>query len=379
MISTVTCIKNIRALFENEVLCFGEAAKGFDSVAVNEDANVYALSAGERAQYGVAFRIGDKLYVNAQTERAACELLQKGLRWNSSIEITSPKSWILDRGREVLRRLKTKPPGSGERQSGSRLDSQKDPLLDFARSLQSEKTRRETGFCAAHGVLLAERALAAFAPIGAMLFTDRFAEGDGGALARQAEESGVQWHVITEGLMRKCVDSAYVPPVLTIVHKNAVKQGAVHIGGRFLAVAAENVEEHGNLGMIMRTADAAAADVVFVKNCDAFHWRTITGSRGSVFRLPICEIENFDFPRTEGLTAAAAATGTSTNHTDISYLGPSLFIVGNESNGLSDAALKAASHRVTIPMPGGTDSLNVAVSASVLLYEALRQREAARL
>jgi TrmH family RNA methyltransferase len=177
--------------------------------------------------------------------------------------------------------------------------------------------------------------------------------------------------------MRKCVDSAYVPPVLTILHQLPVLQNDVYIHDGFLSVLAENVEEHGNLGMIFRTADAAAADLVFTSGCDPFHWRTVTGSRGSIFRVPVCRADDsaLRIPHSAlAVQIVAAVTGTDKSYTDLDYRKPTLFLVGNETEGLSDAALELATERVTIPMPGGTDSLNVAVSASVLLYEALRQR-----
>ncbi len=379
MVSIFTEAFSIRKLLESQKKRFGLALEDFEDRIKSETHGIFALAAGEKADFGVAFRFGKKFFIQAETERAAVELLQKGLQWEYDVDIFSPQSWIKSRAEDFLTKLKSKPPGTGDKPRGSRIESQKDPLLDFVRTLQSEKARKESGFCVAHGVLLAERAMSAYAPIGAMIFIDRFAQGEGQHLSKRADEAGISWHVISDGLMRKCVDSAYVPPVLTILRRNTVEKAQLHIGERFLAVAGENIEEHGNLGMIIRTADAVAADVVLVKNCDAFHWRSITGSRGSVFRVPICEIEDFDFPPMDCLRKIAAATGTPNSYSDFTYLGATLFIVGNESEGLSEEALNAASERVTIPMPGGTDSLNVAVSASVLLYEALRQRQLAKL
>jgi len=334
------------------------------------------LAAGTDGYWGAAFRIRDDLYVNASTERAARELLQRGM-CRRQMKVASPQDWILRRVSDFAEASRIPLPGTERRPWGARLESQKDPLVEMARSLQTEKGRAEAGCYAAHGVLLAERAISAFAPIGAMLFVDRFAEGEGCELARRAAEEGIPWFVFTEGLMRKCVDSAFVPPVLTILHQNLIPAADVHIHDDFLAVLAENIEEHGNLGMILRTADAAAADLVFTAGCDPFHWRTVTGSRGSIFRVPVCTIPNSGFripdwaPR---IQVVAAVTGTDRGYTDLDYRRPTLFLVGNETKGLSNEALEMASERITIPMPGGTDSLNVAVSASVLLYEALRQR-----
>lgn len=347
---------------------------------------VRVLAAGPDGRWGAAFRLGNELYVDAVTERTAKELIQRGAR-PSPVSIISSQEWIERRAAVFLRILRTQLPGVESRVFGSRLESQKDPVVELARSLQTEKGRADSGCYAAHGSLLADRTLAACAPIAAMLFVDRFAAGDGAELARLAAAERVPWFVITEGLMRKCTDSAFVPPVLTIVHRITVPPDDVRIHDEFLAVLAENIEEHGNLGMILRTADAVAADLVFTSGCDPFHWRAVTGSRGSIFRVPLCPVPNsasHTLSLSKGRTRqsapeariVAAVTGTQKSYTELDYTGPTLFLVGNESHGLSEQALASATDRVTIPMPGGTDSLNVGVSSGVLLYEALRQRSA---
>jgi TrmH family RNA methyltransferase len=147
-----------------------------------------------------------------------------------------------------------------------------------------------------------------------------------------------------------------------------------------LIVVLENVNDPGNMGTILRTADAAGADAVFVSkgSTDVFNPKTIRATMGSIFHLPI--IRNVSMPEllcklkeNNITTIAAHLRGTSTPYSVDMCKGCAI-LIGNEANGLTDETSKTADVPVLIPMPGKAESMNAGIAAGILIYEAVRQR-----
>lgn len=146
-----------------------------------------------------------------------------------------------------------------------------------------------------------------------------------------------------------------------------------------LVLVLEGVEKPGNLGAILRTADAvgAAAVVVCDPRCDVWNPNVIRASVGTVFTVPTVTTTSdaaIAWLRARGLRIAAATPEGATPLWDAALGGPLALVFGTEHEGLGSAWLAAADVRVQIPMRGHNDSLNVSVAVGVLAYEALRRR-----
>jgi TrmH family RNA methyltransferase len=148
-----------------------------------------------------------------------------------------------------------------------------------------------------------------------------------------------------------------------------------------LVLVCEAVEKPGNLGAMLRTADAAGVHAVVAADpvTDWGNPNLVRASKGTVFSVPVAS------DPTDAVVAWLERTGTplvaatpegEVEHTEVDYTGPVAVAVGAEKHGLGPALLAAARHRVRIPMQGRANSLNVATSAAILLYEAVRQRRA---
>ncbi|GAA1148327.1 TrmH family RNA methyltransferase [Ornithinicoccus hortensis] len=146
-----------------------------------------------------------------------------------------------------------------------------------------------------------------------------------------------------------------------------------------LVLVCEGVEKPGNLGAMLRTADAAGVDAVIAADpvTDWGNPNVVRASKGTVFTIPVVS----DSTRAtlerlvrDGIPLVAATPDTDVEHTEVDYTGPVAIAVGAEKYGLSPELLAAATYRVRIPMVGRANSLNVATSAAILLYEAVRQR-----
>ncbi len=147
-----------------------------------------------------------------------------------------------------------------------------------------------------------------------------------------------------------------------------------------LVAVLEGVEKPGNLGAILRSADAAGVDAVIVAEgrTDLFNPNTIRASLGTVFRPNTCEAtlaETLDWLTVRGLKIVAARPDADTCYTGVDLRGGVAIVLGSEATGLSDAWRGVSLTAVRLPMRGIADSLNVSTAAAVLFYEALRQRQ----
>ena len=147
--------------------------------------------------------------------------------------------------------------------------------------------------------------------------------------------------------------------------------------GTPLVVIAAGLQDPGNLGTLVRSAEAFGATGMILLPGTVSLWnaKTLRASSGSAFRLPVVALtadDAFAALRAHGVRIFAAVARDGDSEADLR--GPSALLVGNEGAGLPDAWIAQADARVTIPLPGAVESLNAAIAGSVLLYEAMRQR-----
>ncbi|HET9590006.1 MAG TPA: RNA methyltransferase [Anaerolineales bacterium] len=146
-----------------------------------------------------------------------------------------------------------------------------------------------------------------------------------------------------------------------------------------LVVVTESVEKPGNLGAILRTADAARVDALLVcdPRVDLWNPNAVRASRGAVFSVPVVESDNVSalvWMKKWKMRILAATPSAEVVYSDIDLREPIAIAVGTEDRGLTDFWLSNADVRVKIPMLGKVNSLNVSVSTALIVYEALRQR-----
>jgi TrmH family RNA methyltransferase len=146
-----------------------------------------------------------------------------------------------------------------------------------------------------------------------------------------------------------------------------------------LVIVAESIEKPGNLGAILRTADAAHVDAVLIcdPRVDVWNPNVVRASRGALFSVPTVECENLsalEWLKSQKIFIVAATPAAETIYSDVNLSQPSAVAVGTEDEGLTDFWLSNADLKLKIPMMGKVNSLNVSVSTALILYEAIRQR-----
>jgi TrmH family RNA methyltransferase len=142
----------------------------------------------------------------------------------------------------------------------------------------------------------------------------------------------------------------------------------------------EGVEKPGNLGAILRTADAAGVDGVIVCSgaTDLHNPNVVRASLGALFTVPVAECtsaEAIDWLHEHDIRIVATTPEAPISYFNTDLTGPTAVVMGNEAHGLGEAWLAAANEAVSIPMHGAADSLNLATATALLLYEVVRQRD----
>lgn len=152
-----------------------------------------------------------------------------------------------------------------------------------------------------------------------------------------------------------------------------------HLAAHPLVLLGQAVEKPGNLGAMLRTADATGVDLVIAADpvTDWGNPNVVRASKGTVFAVPCASTttgEALNWLAAQGISLVATTPEAELEYSEVDLRGPVAIAVGTEKQGLTRQVLAAADHRVRIPMAGRADSLNVSVSAAVVLYEAVRQR-----
>ena len=148
---------------------------------------------------------------------------------------------------------------------------------------------------------------------------------------------------------------------------------------RPLVLVCERIEKPGNLGTMLRTADAGGARAVIVCDpcTDVYNPNVVRASIGTLFTVPVAVATTGDtlaWLRARGIRSFAATPAAEKLHTECDFTGGTALVVGAEQYGLTEEWLNGADERIRIPMHGQADSLNVSAAATILIYEAVRQR-----
>lgn len=262
-----------------------------------------------------------------------------------------------------------------------KISGQKDPIIKQLRDLLTEDGRRKNGLFFVEEREITKRAFDYGGKVDVVIFTEKFAVSDAAnELIDRAESSNVSTYYTTEGLLAKILDSKPTPECLAIVERKVVTLDDIINKECPLVQMVEHGENADNLGMLLRTTDAASIDGVILtgNTTDPFSRRSVRGSRGAVFTTPVC-IHNdsskvIEQAKKSGLQIIGTSARNSSPYTEVDYTKPTMIIVGNEHIGISDTVREMSDVVVKIPMLGKINSLNISVAASIMLYEALKQR-----
>ncbi len=168
--------------------------------------------------------------------------------------------------------------------------------------------------------------------------------------------------------------------VMALVKMKEYSVGDMLTGERPLIMVLENIQDPGNLGTIIRTAEGAGVDGIIMTQgtVDIYNPKVIRSTMGAMYRMKFAYVDNLKeavkLLKERGITTYAAHLDGAVDYVSCDYKAGTAFFIGNEGNGLTDEATALADRKIIIPMKGELESLNAAVSSAILMYEASRQR-----
>lgn len=256
------------------------------------------------------------------------------------------------------------------------ISSLSNPIIKHIRALQSKRREREReGVFVIEGVRLFEEAARANVAPRLVLHTEDLDARGRAALAALAALGG-DVHPVTPSAMAAASDTETPAGLLAVVpHPSSLFPPSLSF-----AIVCDRLADPGNLGTILRTADAAGVEAVFLApgTVDAFNPKVVRAAMGAHFHLPVMEATWAALrERLSEVTAWLADSAGGDRYDRVDWRAPCALIIGSEAEGPSDEARALAAQHTHIPMPGRAESLNAAVAAGVLMFEIARQRQTA--
>jgi len=246
--------------------------------------------------------------------------------------------------------------------------------------LHQASVRRDERKFLIEGTHLIEEAIATEWPLESICFEESWAEQNQSLLHRMMQDAKRPRLIVqptTKELLRRLSTTTTRTPVIGVANEKEVSETVQRPIS--LAIAIESLQDPGNLGAMIRIAAAGGASHVYLSNDSVAptNPKVLRASAGQWFRSPPVVTDLQPFLRAQKAASiqilAASADGHSFWESDLTR--PTIFLLGNEGNGLSEEMRALATNSISVPMAPGVESLNVSITASLLIFEALRQRK----
>jgi len=259
------------------------------------------------------------------------------------------------------------------------ITSPANPRIKQLVALRRRRTREQAGVTLVEGFAEIELALAAGVVPVTLYYCPALSDPQSLPLAATAAVAGAEVVQVSRPVFEKISYREGPDGWLAVVPSVISTLDNLDVGPRPLVLVCAGLEKPGNLGAILRTADAAGVAAVIAADpvTDWGNPNVVRASKGTVFSVPVAagtSTQVLDWIAGRGLAIVAATPDAKQLVTDVDLTGPTAIAVGAEQTGLSSEWLERADGRVRIPMFGRADSLNVSTSAAIITYEAVRQR-----
>ena len=256
------------------------------------------------------------------------------------------------------------------------LTSLQNPLIKQLRKLHQAKARRTQGRFLIEGSHLLQEACALGHSLDCLCYTEAW-QARYPQLAQQAQELAQQAVLVSAEVLAAIATTVNPDGVVaTLPHQVWAMPEEIQLG-----LAIETLQDPGNLGSLIRTGAAAGCEGLWLSedSVDPENPKVLRSSAGQWFRLPVGSVPDLGAQvqqwQGQGIQVVATTAAADRNYWQVDWRQPSVILLGNEGAGLSEDLLDRVAVQVGIPMAAGVESLNVAIAAALLLYEARRQRQ----
>jgi RNA methyltransferase, TrmH family len=265
--------------------------------------------------------------------------------------------------------------------TGQVVTSAANPVVKRMRMLASRKFRQREGLALAEGIQPVWQAVEAGAPVEALVYApDLLRYQPAVEMVLDAERRGVRVVRLSGDLFQRLSDRDGAAGLAAIVGQRLTPLGELPAGPGTAFVALHEIASPGNLGTVIRTADAAGVRAVILvgATADPYDPAAIKASMGAIFSVPVARAagsdEFFAWAGERDLAVVTTSARATQSVWEARYPDPLVVLMGSEGPGLADADLRRGRLQVSIPMTGTAESLNLAVATGVVLFEVVRQR-----
>lgn len=258
-----------------------------------------------------------------------------------------------------------------------KIESVQNPKVKEWAKLQKRKGREQAGAFMIEGEHLVEEAIKHGARIEALLLSESYKAQD--AIDQFVHTHKAKCFTVSRSVMKKLAETETPQGIIAIARIESVDTELLWSESRFLLLL-DAIQDPGNLGAMIRTADAAGVDGIILGKgtVDLFNAKVIRSTMGSIFHVPIVQEDLVSIMeklrKHYHYTFVAASLKDAVPYDQVAYDEPIGVVIGNEANGVSDDVLEACSTKAKIPIYGQAESLNAAIAAGIMIYEAARQR-----
>jgi len=261
-----------------------------------------------------------------------------------------------------------------------KITSLSNPRIKEALAVGKRLTKQKPNTFLVEGAHLIEISVTSGAGIEEVFFTKTFSsKKEGEKILGLLGEKVTKVFEVTDRIMNKLAETETPQGIVAVVKYPSFTLIDLSFGYQPLLVVIEGIQDPGNLGTIIRTADAAGADAVIMLpgTCSAFMPKTVRATAGSVLNIPVVHAERdalLKWLKALGIPLVITSPDADKSVFDADLRQSVAFVFGNEAHGISETLKKTADLALRIPIYGKAESLNVAVSAAICIYETARQR-----
>ncbi|AKL94508.1 tRNA/rRNA methyltransferase SpoU [Clostridium aceticum] len=260
------------------------------------------------------------------------------------------------------------------------ITSQQNKLIKHIKALENKKNRKIHGQFMIEGIRIIEECILHEVPIEYLLYTEDVEAVQGG---RELLERGIKKYKSYE-VEKKLFDTlshTETPQgIMAVVNIQDHSLDTLNIKEDAFFLILDRIQDPGNMGTIIRTAEAAGADaVVLTKGCvDPYNNKTIRATMGALFHIPIIEVNDnntwIEVLKKGHVKLIASNLNTDYDYTKVDYRGKIAIIIGNEANGIDENLLHYVDLSIKIPILGKIESLNASTAAAILIYKAVEHK-----
>ncbi len=260
-----------------------------------------------------------------------------------------------------------------------KITSVKNPLIKEIKSLYRKKERKKAGLFIVEGIKIIEEMIDRDYSFKNIIYTDSLLDSKEGKTVFSSLENEGRLINVSESVFKEISDTENPQGILGLAYINTHNIEELDIDRNRFLLYLDGVQDPGNMGTIIRTADAFNIDGIILRDgcVDPYNPKVVRATMGSIFRVPIyfesSGIEEIENLKSLGMKIYSTSLEDSLDINKVNFKANSIVVIGNESKGVSREIYDLSDSLIKIPMPGDSESLNAGVAASIIMYEAMKQ------